>query len=213
MVLPDTGLTGDAAAAVDMTPLLALQVRPRAHTAGTQLRTSMLCLPALARMVPLVVSSCWSLPHSRRAHVPSFSLQAEFAVFSSSNVAAAYAFAARAHAGQFRKNGQPVLTHLVATARILAELGLPEEVVAAGLLHDVLCDTPVTAAQLSAVLPTSVVSLVSRVSQLNQLSQNYRDNTHSLEAEAMLDMLTGRHAALGICTLLGHSWHCSLLFD
>lgn len=112
-------------------------------------------------------------------------------MFSSSNVAAAYAFAARAHEGQVRKNGEPVLTHLVATACILAELGLPEEVVAAGLLHDVLCDTPTTASQLSAVLPNSVVSLVTRVSQLNQLSQNYRDNTHSLEAEAMLDMLTG----------------------
>lgn len=118
-------------------------------------------------------------------------LQAQHAVFSSSNVAAAYAFAARAHAGQARKNGEPVLSHLVATACILAELGLPEEVVAAGLLHDVLCDTATTAAQLSAVLPASVVGLVSRVSQLNQLSQNYRDNTHSLEAEAMLDMLTG----------------------
>lgn len=122
-------------------------------------------------------------------------LQAQFAVFSSSNVTAAYAFAARAHAGQTRKSGEPVLTHLLATAHILAELGLPEEVVAAGLLHDVLCDTPTTAAQLSAVLPASVVSLVSRVSQLNQLSQNYRDNTHTLEAEAMLDMLTG-----GCCT-------------
>lgn len=118
--------------------------------------------------------------------------QADYAVFSSSNVAAAYAFAARAHEGQYRKSGEPVLAHLVATARILAELGLPEEVVAAGLLHDVLCDTPTTASQLAAVLPNSVVSLVSRVSQLNQLSQNYRDNTHSLEAEAMLDMLTGR---------------------
>lgn len=118
-------------------------------------------------------------------------LQAHFSVFRSSNVTAAYTLAARAHAGQVRKNGEPVLAHLLATARILAELGLPEEVVAAGLLHDVLCDTTTTAAQLSAVLPSSVVGLVSRVSQLNQLSQSYRDNTHSLEAEAMLDMLTG----------------------
>jgi GTP pyrophosphokinase len=126
--------------------------------------------------------------------------QGDLAVFSSSNVAAAYAFAARAHEGQVRKNGEPVLTHLVATARILAELGLPEEVVAAGLLHDVLCDTPTTASQLSAVLPHSVVSLVTRVSQLNQLSQNYRDNTHSLEAEAMLDMLTGGCSKSSQCT-------------
>eukprot|EP00878_Enallax_costatus_P001091 GHUV01001228.1.p1 GENE.GHUV01001228.1~~GHUV01001228.1.p1 ORF type:complete len:670 (+),score=269.05 GHUV01001228.1:113-2011(+) len=45
--------------------------------------------------------------------------------------------------------------------------------------------------QLSQVLPDSIVSLVTKVHQLNQLSQTYRDNTHSLEAEAMLDMLTG----------------------
>eukprot|EP00878_Enallax_costatus_P025889 GHUV01027736.1.p1 GENE.GHUV01027736.1~~GHUV01027736.1.p1 ORF type:complete len:146 (-),score=35.73 GHUV01027736.1:267-704(-) len=45
--------------------------------------------------------------------------------------------------------------------------------------------------QLSQVLPDSIVSLVTKVHQLNQLSQTYRDSTHSLEAEAMLDMLTG----------------------
>jgi GTP pyrophosphokinase len=139
--------------------------------------------------------NCANVRHT----LPFLLTQADFAVFSSSNVAAAYAFAARAHQGQVRKNGEPVLTHLVATARILAELGLPEEVVAAGLLHDVLCDTPTIASQLSAVLPNSVVGLVTRVSQLNQLSQNYRDNTHSLEAEAMLDMLTGGWRAV--------TWH------
>jgi GTP pyrophosphokinase len=112
-------------------------------------------------------------------------------VFNSSNVVAAYAFAARAHADQTRKSGESVLSHLLATACILAELGMPEEVVAAGLLHDVLCDTQTTRTQLAAVLPACVVDLVARVSQLNQLSQNYRDNTHTLEAEAMLDMLTG----------------------
>lgn len=112
-------------------------------------------------------------------------------MFRSSNVAAAYAIAARAHAGQVRKSGDTVLSHCTATALILAELGLSEEVVAAGLLHDVLCDTSMQAWQLSQVLPDSIVSLVAKVHQLNQLSQAYRDNTHSLEAVAMLDMLTG----------------------
>lgn len=112
-------------------------------------------------------------------------------MFSSSDVAAAFVLAARAHAGQTRKSGDTVLSHCCATALILAELGLPEEVVAAGLLHDVLCDTSMQQSQLAQVLPASVVSLVSKVSQLNQLSQTYRDNTHTLEAEAMLDMLTG----------------------
>jgi hypothetical protein len=123
--------------------------------------------------------------------------QALHAVFRANSVVAAYAFAARAHAGQTRKSGESVLSHLLATASILAELGMPEEVVAAGLLHDVLCDTRTSPAQLSAALPAPVAELVSRVSQLNQLSQNYRDNTHTLEAEAMLDMLTG--ACVRVC--------------
>ncbi|KAF8056227.1 RSH2 [Scenedesmus sp. PABB004] len=117
-------------------------------------------------------------------------LQEQHPVFRGSNAAAAYALAARAHAGQARKNGETVLSHVCATALILAELGLPEDVVAAGLLHDVLDDTPTQRWQLEALLPGSVVGLVARVSQLNQLSQAYRDNTHTLEAEAMLDMLT-----------------------
>eukprot|EP00775_Hariotina_reticulata_P014283 gene14283-10_t len=118
-------------------------------------------------------------------------LQAQHPVFYHSTVTLAYDIAARAHAGQLRKSGETVLSHCAAAALILAELGLSEEVVAAGLLHDVLCDTFTQAAELSQQLPASVVSLVTKVAQLNQLSQTYRDNTHSLEAEAMLDMLTG----------------------
>lgn len=117
--------------------------------------------------------------------------QAQHPVFYHSTVALAYKIAARAHAGQLRKSGETVLSHCAATALILAELGLSEDVVAAGLLHDVLCDTSTQASELSQQLPVPVVSLVSKVAQLNQLSQTYRDNTHSLEAEAMLDMLTG----------------------
>jgi hypothetical protein len=75
-------------------------------------------------------------------------------------VRAAYAAAARAHAGQARRSGEPVLSHCLATAEILAGLGLPEEAVAAGLLHDVLSDTRLTAAQLEEHVPRSCVELV-----------------------------------------------------
>lgn len=116
--------------------------------------------------------------------------QAKHAVFSSPLVATAYAVAARAHAGQFRKNGDPVLSHAAATAEVLAQLGLPDTIVAAGLLHDVLCDTPMTACQLEEYLPREVVALVEKVGRISSISQVYRDNTHTLEAEALLDMLT-----------------------
>ncbi|WIA22155.1 hypothetical protein OEZ85_004491 [Tetradesmus obliquus] len=138
---------------------------------------------------------------------PLLKLQELHSVFRASNVTAAYALAARAHAGQTRKSGESVLAHCCATALILAELGLPEDAVAAGLLHDVLCDTPMQQWQLEQVLPASVVSLVSKVSQLNQLSQAYRDNTHSLEAEAMLDMLTGMDDVTALLIKLADRLH------
>ena len=48
-------------------------------------------------------------------------------------LARAYRFSATAHEGQFRKNGDPFVTHCVEVARILAELQLDSITVAAGL--------------------------------------------------------------------------------
>ncbi len=47
-------------------------------------------------------------------------------------------FAARAHEGQQRRSGEPFIEHPFAVAKILAELHLDEETLAAALLHDVL---------------------------------------------------------------------------
>ena len=82
------------------------------------------------------------------------------------------------------------MEHCIATAVVLAELGLSEEIIAAGLLHDVLSDTRMTSCQLEEYMPSSVVALVEKVTRLSEISQLYRDNTHTLEAEKLLDMLT-----------------------
>src|ERR1700761_2889665 len=52
--------------------------------------------------------------------------------------------AARAHEGQFRRSGEPYITHPVAVATIVAELGLDGQTVAAALLHDAVEDTGLT---------------------------------------------------------------------
>lgn len=58
-------------------------------------------------------------------------------------------FAIEAHAGQVRKvGGQPYFFHPLAVGRILLEAGMEPEVVAAGLLHDVVEDTGTTLAQI-----------------------------------------------------------------
>lgn len=54
-------------------------------------------------------------------------------------------FAKQAHEGQKRKNSNaPYIVHPIAVAKILEESGLSQEVIAAGLLHDTVEDTPVT---------------------------------------------------------------------
>ena len=62
----------------------------------------------------------------------------------------AYAYAAAAHAGQVRLSGEPYLSHPLAVAEILAELGFDAHSVAAGLLHDTVEDTKVTLEEVDA---------------------------------------------------------------
>jgi guanosine-3',5'-bis(diphosphate) 3'-pyrophosphohydrolase len=50
----------------------------------------------------------------------------------------AYAVGAHAHEGQARKSGEPYITHPIAVAGILAELGLDAETLIAAILHDTL---------------------------------------------------------------------------
>ena len=56
----------------------------------------------------------------------------------------AYDAAKRAHAGQLRKSGEPYITHPVAVAQILADLGIGAKTLAAALLHDTVEDTEYT---------------------------------------------------------------------
>ena len=56
----------------------------------------------------------------------------------------AFIVAKEAHEGQFRHSGEPFITHPLAVAAILAELGMDTDTIIAGLLHDVIEDTDVT---------------------------------------------------------------------
>lgn len=78
----------------------------------------------------------------------------------------ARAFAGRRHAGQLRKgDGLPFIRHPLAVAGILARHRMPPEVVAAGLLHDVLEDTPTTAAELKRRFGAEVARMVEEVTE------------------------------------------------
>lgn len=53
-------------------------------------------------------------------------------------------YAEKAHDGQMRQSGEPYITHPIAVAQILVELGMDTETICAGLLHDVVEDTSST---------------------------------------------------------------------
>ena len=65
-----------------------------------------------------------------------------------SKIISAYELAAKAHANQVRSSGEPYITHPVAVAYILLELGMDTDTICAALLHDVVEDTDVTLEEL-----------------------------------------------------------------
>jgi len=81
----------------------------------------------------------------------------------------AYHRAQQAHEGQTRKSGEPYFTHCVAVAGILAEMNLDPEAIAAGLLHDVIEDAPVTADDIRSEFGETVARLVVGVTKLTKL--------------------------------------------
>ncbi len=82
----------------------------------------------------------------------------------------AYEFSRRAHEGQFRKSGEPYISHPLAVAGILAGWHLDAQTLAAALLHDVVEDTPATASEIEARFGKAVALLVEGVSKLDKLA-------------------------------------------
>ncbi|GAA2723813.1 RelA/SpoT family protein [Cellulomonas aerilata] len=82
----------------------------------------------------------------------------------------AYAVAEQAHRGQMRKSGDPYITHPVAVATILAELGMTTATLAAALLHDTVEDTEYSLDQLRKDFGPEVAMLVDGVTKLDKVS-------------------------------------------
>ena len=82
----------------------------------------------------------------------------------------AYLVAERSHDGQKRKSGDPYITHPVAVATILAELGMTGTTLAAALLHDTVEDTSYTLDELRREFGPEVAMLVDGVTKLDKVT-------------------------------------------
>ena len=81
----------------------------------------------------------------------------------------AYDVAAKAHANQRRKSGEPYIIHPLGVTTILAELQMDETTLAAAFLHDVVEDTDITLQQLTEMFGTKVADLVDGVTKLGKI--------------------------------------------
>jgi GTP pyrophosphokinase len=81
----------------------------------------------------------------------------------------AYRLAESSHRGQFRKSGEPYITHPLAVTLILAQLGAETTTLTASLLHDTVEDTDLTLDQVGEQFGTEVRRLVDGVTKLEKV--------------------------------------------
>ncbi len=91
----------------------------------------------------------------------------------------AYVFAAQAHKGQVRRSGEPYLSHPLEVTNMLADMKLDAVTLTASLLHDVLEDTDVTAADLREAFGKDVVLLVEGVTKISLVQESSPESRHA----------------------------------
>lgn len=91
----------------------------------------------------------------------------------------AYVFAAQAHKGQVRRSGEPYLSHPLEVTNMLADMKLDATTLTAGILHDVLEDTDVTAPELQKAFGKDTSHLVEGVTKISLVHDSSPEIRHA----------------------------------
>lgn len=97
----------------------------------------------------------------------------------------AFEYASKAHENQYRKSGEKYITHPIEVAKILAELELDVDTIAAGLLHDVIEDTEITYEDIKRDFSEDIANLTDGVTKLGKIAYKSKEET---QAENMRKM-------------------------
>lgn len=98
----------------------------------------------------------------------------------------AYVYAAAHHAGQMRLSGEPYLSHPLAVAYRLADMGFDEATISAGLLHDTVEDTKATIDELDENFGREVADIVDGVTKISMIPF---ENKEEAQAENIRKMI------------------------
>jgi guanosine-3',5'-bis(diphosphate) 3'-pyrophosphohydrolase len=98
----------------------------------------------------------------------------------------AYEKARAFHEGQYRRSGDPFLSHPLAVAHVLAGYGLDAETLAAALLHDAVEDTELTLDEVAAGFGETVAGLIDGVTKLDRIQFGNREEAQAATIRKMV---------------------------
>ena len=98
----------------------------------------------------------------------------------------AYQTAVDAHQGQCRKSGEPYISHPIAVAVLLVDLGMDTDTLCAALLHDVVEDTEVELSTIEKQFGSEVALLVDGVTKLGRIPFSSREQQQAENVRKML---------------------------
>jgi guanosine-3',5'-bis(diphosphate) 3'-pyrophosphohydrolase len=101
-------------------------------------------------------------------------------------IRSAWAFCIQKHEGQLRASGEPYIGHPLEVAQVLAELKMDATAIAAGLLHDAVEDTDVTATDIARRFGEQVAHIVEGVTKLDKIKFANREDHQAENIRKML---------------------------
>ena len=101
-------------------------------------------------------------------------------------VADAFAFAKKAHAGQYRNSGEPYITHPIAVAALCAQWRLDAPALMAALLHDAMEDCGIVKQDIAQAFGADVAELVDGLTKLEKLEFLSREENQAQSFRKML---------------------------
>ena len=138
-------------------------------------------IPAVAPGTPVGEIDLGALRQALLASIAEHHAHADLA-----GVERAFDLAVEAHTGQKRATGEPYVTHPIASAQILAELGIDPVAIQAALLHDVPEDTEVSLTDVEERFGSEVAQLVDGVTKLSRFSTHSHEQQQAENIRKML---------------------------
>ena len=113
--------------------------------------------------------------------------------------------AAMLHSGQVRKyTGEPYVWHCIEVANILRGRGYVGDIVCAALLHDVIEDTEMSAREMRALFPDSIVSLVLEVTDISTTLDGNREKRKNIDRDH-LSMASAHGQTIKLADLISNT--------